>query len=129
MDFEIPCIVYNGGINSYDYLYFDPLGTVDSQHERPDHRSGLVRSVVRIFGPRFYSVRYVVRILVRNFIWSGPWSGFSVRISLVRYVVRNSVRKSAPGRIIRTGPDFGPGFQTDGNSKKKILNESGFYKH
>ena len=29
MDFEIPCIVYNWSINAYDYLYFDPLGTVD----------------------------------------------------------------------------------------------------
>ena len=95
------------------------------QHGRPDRRSGMVRSVVRIFGPIFYLVRYVVWILVRIFIWSGTWSGFWSGFFLVRYVVRNSVRKSAPGRIIRTGPDFGPDFQTDENSKKKILNESG----
>jgi len=72
--------------------------------------------------------------------WSGPvrgpdfWSeilfgpvrgpDFGPDFYLVRYVVRNSVRKSAPGRIIRPGPDFGPDFKTDGNSEKKILNES-----
>ena len=80
---------------------------------------------VRIFGPRFHFVRYMVRILVRILIWSGTWYGFWSGFFLVRYVVRNSVRKSAPGRIIRTGPDFGPDFQTDGNSKNKILNDSG----
>ena len=84
-------------------------------HGRPDHRSGLVRS-----GP--WS-----GFLVRDFIRSGPWSGFwsgilvgpvrgpdfGPELYLVRYVVRNSVRKSAPGRIIRTGPDFGPDFKNN----------------
>ena len=75
----------------------------------PSVRIGPVRSVVRIYGPRFY----LVRILVRIFIWSGTWSGFWSGFFLVRYVVRNSVRKSAPGRIIRTGPDFGPDFKNN----------------
>ena len=96
-----------GDMNSASYWL------VGYEHGCPDRRSGMVRS-----GP--WS-----GFLVRDFIWSGTWSGFWSGFFLVRYVVRNSVRKSAPGRIIRTGPDFGPDFQTDENSKKKILNESG----
>ena len=73
---------------------------MDDRTAGPD-RSGPVR------GPDFWSE-----------ILFGPVRGPD--FYLVRHMVRISVRKSAPGRIIRTGPDFGPDFQTDGNSKKKI---------
>ena len=36
---------------------------------------------------------------------------FGPEFVMVRYVVRNSVRKSVPVRIIRTGTDFGTDFE------------------
>ena len=60
----------------------------------PDFWSEILFGPVRgpDIGPDFFLVRYVVRILVRNYFWSGPWSGFLVRIFF------SAVR----------GPDFGP---------------------
>ena len=94
-------------------------------------RDGPVRSVVRIFfGPdffvsvrgtdsavRIFSVRSVVRIMRSGFFWSGPWSGFLVRISIgpVRgpdFRSGYQLVRSVSGflvRIIRTGPDFRTG--------------------
>ena len=67
-------------------LIFSKLKRLPHHHGWPYRRYESVRYAVRIFGPRFYMVRYVVRIwseilygtvrgtdLVRNFIWYGTW--------------------------------------------------------
>ncbi len=78
----------------------------------PDFWSEILFGPVRgpDFGPEFFLVRYVVRILVRNFCWSGTWSGFLVRIffSVVR------------------GPDFGPKIRSGADNPDRSVFWSGF---